>query len=177
MARRRPTRSRNRVVRLKTTCSRQGTLSPSVCHRSIDVTFHDQKDNSEKTVQVPLGQSLLEAAHNNDIDLEGAQHLPIPIAVSVLLNTQSLSYAVDMLLCRCLRRLFSLLNMSCHSRGMMVCQLSTTSPAAASASPALVILVLMEQHQLVLCIRIRINMIACLSLMMMRMTCWTWHLH
>ncbi len=41
------------------------------CGRSIDVTFHDQKDGSVKTVQVPLGQSLLEAAHNNDIDLEG----------------------------------------------------------------------------------------------------------
>lgn len=38
----------------------------------IDVTFHDAKDGSNKTVQVPIGQSLLEAAHNNDIDLEGA---------------------------------------------------------------------------------------------------------
>ena len=39
------------------------------------MTFHDQKDKSEKTVQVPIGQSLLEAAHNNDIDLEGGLHL------------------------------------------------------------------------------------------------------
>lgn len=30
------------------------------------------KDNSEKTVDAPLGISLLEVAHKNDIDLEGA---------------------------------------------------------------------------------------------------------
>lgn len=47
-----------------------GTPAPGT--ECIDVTFHDQKDKSEKTVQVPIGQSLLEAAHNNDIDLEGA---------------------------------------------------------------------------------------------------------
>ena len=37
----------------------------------IAVTFQDDKDNSTKTVQVPIGESLLEAAHSNDIDLEG----------------------------------------------------------------------------------------------------------
>ena len=37
----------------------------------ISVTFRDEKDLSVKTVQVPLGQNLLEAAHANDIDLEG----------------------------------------------------------------------------------------------------------
>ena len=37
----------------------------------IAVTFQDDKDNSTKTVQVPVGESLLEAAHSNDIDLEG----------------------------------------------------------------------------------------------------------
>jgi len=35
------------------------------------VTFTDEKDNSVKTVQAPLGESLLEVAHANDIDLEG----------------------------------------------------------------------------------------------------------
>ena len=30
------------------------------------------KDNSEKTVDAPIGLSLLEVAHKNDIDLEGA---------------------------------------------------------------------------------------------------------
>ncbi len=30
------------------------------------------KDNSEKTVDAPVGLSLLEVAHKNDIDLEGA---------------------------------------------------------------------------------------------------------
>jgi hypothetical protein len=37
----------------------------------ITVTFHDDKDGSTKTVQVPVGMSLLEAAHANDVDLEG----------------------------------------------------------------------------------------------------------
>ncbi len=37
----------------------------------IEVTFHDEKDASVKTVRVPLGESLLEAAHANNIDLEG----------------------------------------------------------------------------------------------------------
>lgn len=31
-----------------------------------------QKDGSTKTVEAPLGISLLEVAHQNDIDLEGA---------------------------------------------------------------------------------------------------------
>jgi ferredoxin len=35
------------------------------------VTFTDDKDGSIKTVKVPLGENLLEAAHKNDIDLEG----------------------------------------------------------------------------------------------------------
>lgn len=37
----------------------------------ITATFFDEKDKSEKTVQVTLGESLMEAAHANDIDLEG----------------------------------------------------------------------------------------------------------
>ena len=36
------------------------------------MTFTDEKDGSVKTVKAPLGQSLLEVAHANDIDLEGA---------------------------------------------------------------------------------------------------------
>ena len=39
---------------------------------SISVTYHDDKDGSTKTVQVPLGTNLLEAAHANNVDLEGA---------------------------------------------------------------------------------------------------------
>lgn len=38
------------------------------------MTFKDEKDQSEKTVRVPLGTSLLEAAHENDIDLEGESY-------------------------------------------------------------------------------------------------------
>ncbi|CAN6451350.1 unnamed protein product [Victoria cruziana] len=37
----------------------------------ISVTFVD-KDGEEKQVKVPVGMSILEAAHANDIDLEGA---------------------------------------------------------------------------------------------------------
>ncbi|KAK9843781.1 hypothetical protein WJX81_006046 [Elliptochloris bilobata] len=40
--------------------------------REISVTFYDEKDKSEKTVRAVLGQSLMEAAHANDVDLEGA---------------------------------------------------------------------------------------------------------
>ena len=38
---------------------------------SIQVTFTDEKDGSVTTVNAPLGESLLEVAHKNDIDLEG----------------------------------------------------------------------------------------------------------
>ncbi|KMZ58584.1 2Fe-2S ferredoxin [Zostera marina] len=37
----------------------------------ISVTFVD-KDGEEKIVKVPIGMSMLEAAHENDIELEGA---------------------------------------------------------------------------------------------------------
>ena len=39
---------------------------------SISVTYHDDKDGSSKTVRVPVGTNLLEAAHANQVDLEGA---------------------------------------------------------------------------------------------------------
>lgn len=54
---------------------------------SISVTFHDQKDGSTKTVRVPLGGSLLEAAHSNDIDLEG-KHVVLPIPVCYCVSRQ-----------------------------------------------------------------------------------------
>uniref|UniRef100_A0A453R133 2Fe-2S ferredoxin-type domain-containing protein n=1 Tax=Aegilops tauschii subsp. strangulata TaxID=200361 RepID=A0A453R133_AEGTS len=37
----------------------------------ISVTFVN-KDGTEKTISVPVGMSMLEAAHENDIELEGA---------------------------------------------------------------------------------------------------------
>ncbi|KAJ0090244.1 hypothetical protein Patl1_13661 [Pistacia atlantica] len=37
----------------------------------ISVTFVD-KDGEEKNIKVPVGMSMLEAAHENDIELEGA---------------------------------------------------------------------------------------------------------
>jgi ferredoxin len=36
----------------------------------ISVTFVD-KDGEEKLIKVPIGMSMLEAAHENDIELEG----------------------------------------------------------------------------------------------------------
>ncbi len=50
--------------------SREQHDAPNVACR-IDVTFKDEKDGSVKTVKVPIGTSLLEAAHENHIDLEG----------------------------------------------------------------------------------------------------------
>lgn len=38
----------------------------------ISVTFFDEKDQTESTVLVPVGENLLEAAHDNNVDLEGA---------------------------------------------------------------------------------------------------------
>ncbi|XP_059644047.1 adrenodoxin-like protein 1, mitochondrial isoform X2 [Cornus florida] len=39
--------------------------------QKISVTFVD-KDGEEKHIKVPIGMSMLEAAHENDIELEGA---------------------------------------------------------------------------------------------------------
>ena len=41
-----------------------------IFYRRIDVTFVT-KDGSEKTIKVSEGTNMLEAAHDNDIDLEG----------------------------------------------------------------------------------------------------------
>ncbi|CAK0761288.1 Adrenodoxin-like protein 1, mitochondrial [Coccomyxa viridis] len=53
-------------------CSSSLSSSDTSGEETISATFHDEKDGSTKTVQVPVGQSLMEAAHANDIDLEGA---------------------------------------------------------------------------------------------------------
>jgi hypothetical protein len=39
--------------------------------RSIDVTFTDEKDGTTRTVKGKIGESLLEVAHSNDVELEG----------------------------------------------------------------------------------------------------------
>ncbi|KAI3937461.1 hypothetical protein MKW98_018760 [Papaver atlanticum] len=46
------------------------TLVTKLKHR-ISVIFID-KDGEETTIMVPIGMSMLEAAHENDIELEGA---------------------------------------------------------------------------------------------------------
>ena len=43
-------------------------------HFRISVTFVD-KDGEEKHIKVPIGMSMLEAAHENDIELEGKNFL------------------------------------------------------------------------------------------------------
>ena len=60
-----------RVLRLSATKSRSTfiiTVFGKLCR--ITVTFVD-KDGEEKVIQVPMGMSMLEAAHENDIELEG----------------------------------------------------------------------------------------------------------
>lgn len=47
------------------------TKTPKTPKNSISVTFVD-KDGTETTVRAPLGKSLLEVAHDNDVELEGA---------------------------------------------------------------------------------------------------------
>lgn len=51
-------------------CSEAGSNN-SEEEQKISVTFVD-KDGEEHHIKVPLGMSMLEAAHQNDIDLEGA---------------------------------------------------------------------------------------------------------
>nr|GME04082.1 adrenodoxin-like protein 2, mitochondrial isoform X1 [Ipomoea batatas] len=59
-----------RVTRHQQFCSEAGSNN-SEEGQKISVTFVD-KDGEEHHIKVPLGMSMLEAAHQNDIDLEGA---------------------------------------------------------------------------------------------------------
>ncbi|KAL6768809.1 MFDX1 [Auxenochlorella protothecoides x Auxenochlorella symbiontica] len=45
---------------------------PRCSDDKVSVTFADEKDGSEVTIQAPLGKSLMEIAHDNDVDLECA---------------------------------------------------------------------------------------------------------
>ena len=42
------------------------------------------KDGVEKTIQVPIGTSMLEAAHQNDIELEGSLNLLLFLNIALL---------------------------------------------------------------------------------------------
>eukprot|EP00889_Picochlorum_renovo_P002876 jgi/Picre1/29906/NNA_005287.t1 len=58
-------------------CSSRTLTSSSIAasedkKSTIHVTFKDEKDGSVVTVEAPLGENLLEVAHSNEIDLEGA---------------------------------------------------------------------------------------------------------
>jgi hypothetical protein len=57
-------------IQQKPDCQLMIDIPSGLCDR-ITVTYLDEKDKSEKTIQVPIGQSLMDAAHANDIDLEG----------------------------------------------------------------------------------------------------------
>eukprot|EP00197_Chlamydomonas_leiostraca_P002095 CAMPEP_0202858482 /NCGR_PEP_ID=MMETSP1391-20130828/997_1 /ASSEMBLY_ACC=CAM_ASM_000867 /TAXON_ID=1034604 /ORGANISM="Chlamydomonas leiostraca, Strain SAG 11-49" /LENGTH=203 /DNA_ID=CAMNT_0049537405 /DNA_START=21 /DNA_END=632 /DNA_ORIENTATION=+ len=52
-------------------CVAHGSGSSSTSGETITITYID-KENKEHTVQAPLGKNLLEVAHDNEIDLEGA---------------------------------------------------------------------------------------------------------
>lgn len=56
---------------LSTTTSNNTAEDGSEEIETISVTFVD-KDGEEKLIKVPIGMSMLEAAHENDIELEGA---------------------------------------------------------------------------------------------------------
>ncbi|CAJ1940568.1 unnamed protein product [Sphenostylis stenocarpa] len=53
------------------TMTTNNTEEGSEQNETISVTFID-KDGEENHIKVPVGMSMLEAAHENDIDLEGA---------------------------------------------------------------------------------------------------------
>ena len=106
------------------TCAWTCSASKYACCR-ITVTFTDEKDSSVRTVQVPLGTSLLEAAHENNIDLEGKEP-----SIPFLLSAQRLT-SISKLLVQVLARalwhaphVMSLLRIrvfttSCQSQRMM----------------------------------------------------------
>ncbi|KAK4778739.1 hypothetical protein SAY86_006267 [Trapa natans] len=54
-----------------TTSSNDASGEEAEQKQKISVTFVD-KDGEEKHIKVPIGMSMLEAAHENDIELEGA---------------------------------------------------------------------------------------------------------
>ncbi|KAH1050087.1 hypothetical protein AAZX31_08G071000 [Glycine max] len=56
---------------LSTMTTNNTTEEGSEQEQMISVTFID-KDGEEKHIKVPVGMSMLEAAHENDIELEGA---------------------------------------------------------------------------------------------------------
>ncbi|GJN29391.1 hypothetical protein PR202_gb17615 [Eleusine coracana subsp. coracana] len=60
---------RNRLFSTGTSSGDQDESSQE--KEKITVTFVN-KDGSEQTISVPVGMSMLEAAHENDIELEGA---------------------------------------------------------------------------------------------------------
>ncbi|GFR40038.1 hypothetical protein Agub_g576 [Astrephomene gubernaculifera] len=54
-----------------TTCSSHESSSSSDGQETISITYID-KEGKEHTVAAPIGKNLLEVAHENEIDLEGA---------------------------------------------------------------------------------------------------------
>jgi len=51
------------------------SINPTPTHvyiYRISVTYTDDKDGTISTIKAPIGKSLLDIAHDNDIDLEGA---------------------------------------------------------------------------------------------------------
>ncbi|KAL2469047.1 Adrenodoxin-like protein 2 [Forsythia ovata] len=65
--------SYSQALRHKSFCTTAEKVSEegSEEKQNVSVTFVD-KDGEEKNIKVPFGMSMLEAAHENDIELEGA---------------------------------------------------------------------------------------------------------
>eukprot|EP00053_Salpingoeca_punica_P005205 m.53133 g.53133 ORF g.53133 m.53133 type:complete len:158 (-) comp13131_c0_seq3:200-673(-) len=64
-ARRSPASAAVRAAAFSTSCAVRGVVTP------VKVVFRDSKGNAQ-TVTAEVGQNLLDIAHNNDIELEGA---------------------------------------------------------------------------------------------------------
>lgn len=68
---------------------------PDALFCRISVTFVD-KDGEEKHLKVPIGMSMLEAAHENDIELEGRDLLLIKYSVlNLYLNFELFSPMIN----------------------------------------------------------------------------------
>jgi ferredoxin len=156
------------------------------------VTYYDEKDKSETTVLVPLGQNLLEAAHENNVDLEGKIRIAMAAHQLGLQNTRCnvdspfqggsahachllsmlhLETLLDAGACEC-----SLACSTCHVvvevrghqatfmhvRTLLAMKVKRTSFCALSTSARLC--------------RTRSFMTSCLSPTMTKTTCSTWHM-
>ena len=63
----------------RATAARRPLCTPSAAAETVSMTFIDE-DGEEVEVQAEVGKSLLEVAHANEIDLEGADRHTRPVS-------------------------------------------------------------------------------------------------